>query len=56
MTCRSERPYAVWVGVGTVGTALLGIVLSGEEASAPGLLSPALIVAGVAGLKLATPG
>ncbi len=47
--------YAVWVGVGAVGTAILGIVLLGEPASAGRLLSLALIVAGIVGLKLATP-
>lgn len=44
--------YAVWVGVGAVGTAALGIVLFGEPASAPRLASLALIVAGIVGLKL----
>jgi quaternary ammonium compound-resistance protein SugE len=48
--------YAVWVGVGAVGTAILGIVLFGEPANAGRLLSLALIVAGIVGLKLATPG
>ncbi|AWI79520.1 QacE family quaternary ammonium compound efflux SMR transporter [Parazoarcus communis] len=48
--------YAVWVGVGAVGTAIFGIVLFGESASAGRLLSLGLIVAGVIGLKLATPG
>lgn len=48
--------YAVWVGVGAVGTALLGIVLFAEPASAGRLLSLGLIVAGIVGLKLATPG
>ena len=48
--------YAVWVGVGAVGTAILGIVLIGEPANAGRLLSLALIVAGIVGLKLATPG
>jgi quaternary ammonium compound-resistance protein SugE len=47
--------YAVWVGVGAVGTAILGIVLFGESANAGRLLSLALIVAGIVGLKLATP-
>jgi quaternary ammonium compound-resistance protein SugE len=47
--------YAVWVGVGAVGTAILGIVLFGEPASAGRLLSLGLIVAGIVGLKLATP-
>lgn len=47
--------YAVWVGVGAVGTAILGIVLLGESASIGRLGSLALIVAGIVGLKLATP-
>ncbi len=47
--------YAVWVGVGAVGTAILGIVLLGEPANAGRLASLALIVAGIVGLKLATP-
>lgn len=47
--------YAVWVGVGAVGTAILGIVLFGESASAGRLVSLGLIVAGIVGLKLATP-
>ncbi len=44
--------YAVWTGVGTVGTAMLGIALFGEAASAGRLLCIGLIVAGIAGLKL----
>ena len=47
--------YAVWVGIGAVGTAVLGIVLFGESASAGRLASLALILAGIIGLKLATP-
>jgi quaternary ammonium compound-resistance protein SugE len=47
--------YAVWVGVGAVGTAVLGIVLLGEPANAGRLLSLALIVAGIVGLKLSSP-
>jgi quaternary ammonium compound-resistance protein SugE len=47
--------YAVWVGVGAVGTAILGIVLFGEPATAGRLLSLGLIVAGIIGLKLAGP-
>ena len=47
--------YAVWVGVGAVGTAILGIVLFAEPANAGRLLSLALIVAGIVGLKLASP-
>ena len=45
--------YAVWVGVGVVGTTLLGILLFGESASVAKLASVALIIAGVVGLKLA---
>ena len=48
--------YAVWVGVGAVGTAILGIILLGEPANAGRLVSLALIVVGIVGLKLATPG
>lgn len=47
--------YAVWVGVGAVGTAILGIVLFGEPANAGRLVSLALILAGIIGLKLASP-
>jgi quaternary ammonium compound-resistance protein SugE len=47
--------YAVWVGVGAVGTAALGMVLFGEPATAGRLVSLGLIVAGIVGLKLATP-
>ncbi len=47
--------YAVWTGIGTVGTALLGIVLLGESAAAMRLVCIGLIVAGIVGLKLATP-
>ena len=48
--------YAVWVGVGAVGTAILGMVLLGEPSSPGRLISLGLIVAGIVGLKLATPG
>lgn len=47
--------YAVWIGVGAVGTAALGIVLFGEPANAMRVVSLGLIVAGIIGLKLATP-
>jgi quaternary ammonium compound-resistance protein SugE len=47
--------YAVWVGVGAVGTAILGIVLLGEPATAGRIASLALIVAGIVGLKLFSP-
>ena len=46
--------YAVWVGVGAVGTAILGIVLLGEPANPGRLVSLGLIVAGIVGLKLAS--
>lgn len=45
--------YAVWTGIGTVGTALLGIWLLGEPATAIRLACIALIVCGIMGLKLA---
>jgi len=47
--------YAVWVGVGAVGTAILGIVLMNEPANAGRMVSLGLIVAGIVGLKLASP-
>lgn len=47
--------YAVWVGIGTTGTAILGIVLLGDSANSLRLLSLGLIVAGIIGLKLSTP-
>ncbi|PHK95620.1 quaternary ammonium compound-resistance protein SugE [Pseudoroseomonas rhizosphaerae] len=45
--------YAVWTGIGTVGTAVLGIALFGEPATAARLLCIALIAGGIIGLKLA---
>ena len=47
--------YAVWVGVGAVGTAIVGMILFAEPATAGRLLSLGLVVAGIIGLKLATP-
>ncbi len=47
--------YSVWVGVGSVGTVILGIFLLDEPANAARLMSVALIIAGIIGLKLATP-
>jgi quaternary ammonium compound-resistance protein SugE len=44
--------YAVWTGIGTVGTAILGIVLLGEPATVVRLVCILLIVAGIVGLKL----
>lgn len=46
--------YAVWTGIGTVGTAVLGVVLFGEPATAIRLTCIGLIVAGILGLKLAS--
>lgn len=47
--------YAVWTGIGTIGTALLGIVLLSEPAGAARLLCIGLIASGIIGLKLVTP-
>ena len=47
--------YSVWVGVGAVGTVILGIALLEEPANAARLISVALIIGGIIGLKLATP-
>lgn len=47
--------YAVWTGIGAVGTAILGIVLFSENAGLLRLLCIGLIVIGIVGLKLATP-
>lgn len=44
--------YAVWTGIGTLGTATLGIMLFGEPAHAMRLACIGLIVAGIVGLKL----
>lgn len=48
--------YAVWTGIGAVGTVIAGIILFAEPAEAPRLLCIGLIVAGIIGLKLVTPG
>ncbi|HET9942880.1 MAG TPA: quaternary ammonium compound efflux SMR transporter SugE [Terriglobia bacterium] len=47
--------YSVWVGVGAVGTVILGIVLLGEPVNTARMVSVALIIAGIIGLKLASP-
>lgn len=44
--------YAVWTGIGAVGTVVLGIVLFGEPATAARLACVALIVSGIVGLKV----
>lgn len=47
--------YAVWTGIGVVGTVLVGIVLLGEPIDAVRLLCIGLIVGGILGLKFVTP-
>jgi quaternary ammonium compound-resistance protein SugE len=47
--------YSVWVGIGSLGATIAGIVLFGEAATPGRLLCIALILAGVVGLKLQTP-
>ncbi|WP_374499953.1 quaternary ammonium compound efflux SMR transporter SugE [Zoogloea sp.] len=44
--------YAIWTGIGAVGTVVLGIILFGEPATAGRLVCVGLIVTGIAGLKL----
>lgn len=44
--------YSIWVGVGAIGTVILGVVLLGESASVARMASVALILAGIIGLKL----
>lgn len=46
--------YAVWTGIGTIGTAILGIVLFAEPATAARLACIAMIAAGIIGLKVVT--
>lgn len=48
--------YAVWTGIGAVGAAIAGLILFSESANPVRLICIALIVVGVAGLKLSTPG
>lgn len=47
--------YAIWVGIGAIGTAILGMVLFNEPATLARGISLALIFAGIIGLKLASP-
>lgn len=47
--------YAIWTGIGTVGTVLLGIMLFAESADIMRMVCIMLIVAGIVGLKLVTP-
>ena len=44
--------YAVWTGIGTIGTVILGIVLLGDSAAPPRIVCLSLIVLGIVGLKL----
>ena len=47
--------YAIWTGIGAVGGVVAGILLFGESASPMRLVSAALIVVGIVGLKLSAP-
>jgi quaternary ammonium compound-resistance protein SugE len=47
--------YAVWTGIGTVGAAVLGVVLFDEPRDLVRVLCIALIIAGIAGLKITSP-
>ena len=47
--------YAVWTGIGAVGTAVLGMLLFNEPRDVLRLLFLGMIIAGVVGLKFATP-
>ena len=53
-TLPASTAYAVWMGIGVVGTAILGIMVLGEPATFGRLFSISLILAGVIGLKLTT--
>src|SRR3954452_11462814 len=44
--------YVVWVGIGAVGTAIIGMIALGESTSLPRLLSLLLVISGVVGLKV----
>jgi quaternary ammonium compound-resistance protein SugE len=46
--------YAIWVGIGAVGTTIAGIILLGESANIGRIFSLVLIIAGIIGLKLST--
>ena len=55
-TLPSGTAYAVWVGIGAVGVAIVGMTLLKEPVSAARIACIALIVIGVVGLKVLTPG
>ena len=46
--------YAVWVGIGAIGTAIVGMALLGDPVTIPRLASLGLVLAGVIGLKLSS--
>ncbi len=48
--------YAVWTGIGAVGTVILGMVLLGEPATVARIICILLIVSGIVGLKIFSPG
>ena len=50
------KAYAVWTGIGAVGTAALGMVLLGESRDTARIVCLVLIVAGIVGLKLVSGG
>lgn len=54
-TLPAGTSYAVWVGIGAIGTALVGIFLWGEPATAARLLFLGLIAVGIVGLRLVSP-
>lgn len=47
--------YAIWTGIGTIGTLIFGIILFHEPVSLPQILCVSLIVIGIIGLKLLSP-
>lgn len=47
--------YAIWTGIGTVGTLIFGIIVFRESISIPQILCVCLIVAGIVGLKILSP-
>ena len=47
--------YAIWTGIGAVGTAILGMAIFGEPRDLPRLICLTLIVVGIVGLKLVSP-
>ena len=53
-TIPASTAYGVWVGIGTVGTVILGAIFLDEPASVPRFVFTALIIVGVVGLKLTT--